>query len=76
MGALIVDKLVEPISKFIDVFSRAIGKIYEPTHIRRMARAKGQEIVTVAEAIRENMDVPIVIINQMMFLLILQVMKS
>ncbi|MDR3258399.1 MAG: DUF2806 domain-containing protein [Fusobacteriaceae bacterium] len=60
MGALInLHILVEPISKLIDVFSSAFGKIYEPFHIRRMTKAKSEEIRIIAERIRENIDVPI-----------------
>lgn len=38
----------EPIVKLIDVCSQGVGRVYEPTHIKRIAKA-----------IRENSDLPI-----------------
>ncbi len=34
-----IGNLVSPINKLIDLIGRACGKIYEPIHIRRMAKA-------------------------------------
>ncbi len=61
MGATeIVQALVSPADKLIDAVSGAIGKAYEPKHIRRMADAKAYEIESIADAVRNNSDVPIV----------------
>lgn len=51
--------LVEPAMKLIDVVQSAIGKAYEPTHIKKMADAKAYEIAKVSSAIREASDIPI-----------------
>lgn len=51
---------VKPIDKLIDAVSGAIGKAYEPRHIRKMADAKAYEIEVVSEKIRNNADLPIV----------------
>lgn len=53
-----VEKLVNPIEKLIETVACGVGKVYEPTHTRRMAKAKAQEIRTVSAAIRENIDLP------------------
>lgn len=52
--------LVQPVTKLVDAVSGASGKIYEPTHVKRMANAKAQEIKVIAETIRQNSDIPIV----------------
>lgn len=52
--------LVEPATKLIDVVQSAIGKAYEPRHIRKMADARAYEIATVSSAMREASDIPIV----------------
>ena len=51
----------EPITKFIDVVSRGIGCIFEPTKIKKLADAKAYEISTIADAVRKNDDLPIFI---------------
>ena len=48
----------EPLSKLIDVVSRGIGILYEPTKIRKLAKAKAFEMSTIAQAIRDNPDLP------------------
>ena len=48
-----------PLNKLIDTISAAIGKVYEPRHIKKMADAKAYEISQVASAIKDNTDVPI-----------------
>ena len=48
----------EPLSKLIDVASRGIGTLYEPTKIRKLAKAKAFEMSTIAQAIRDNPDLP------------------
>ncbi|HAT4256026.1 DUF2806 domain-containing protein [Clostridium perfringens] len=61
MGAgEIVEMLNEPINKLIDSVSGAIGKAYQPRHIRKMAEAKAYEIKMISEQLRENSDVPII----------------
>lgn len=56
----IITSLASPITKFIDTVSGAIGKIYEPIHIKRIANARTYEINKVSEAVRNNSDIPIV----------------
>lgn len=48
----------EPLTKFLDVIRLGIGKIYEPTHIRRMAKAKADEINILSEVITNNTYTP------------------
>lgn len=52
--------LVDPAVKLIDIVQSAIGKAYEPRHIRKMADAKAYEISTVGQAMRDSSDIPIV----------------
>ena len=56
----IVKALVSPTEKLIDAVSGAIGKAYEPRHIRKMADAKAYELRLIADTVRNNSDVPIV----------------
>lgn len=56
----IAKTLIEPGIKLIDAVQSAIGKAYEPTHVRNMADAKAYEISKVASAMREASDVPII----------------
>ncbi len=53
-------KFVSPIEKLIDCVSGAIGKAYEPRHIRKMADAEAYKVKKIGEAMRENSDIPIV----------------
>lgn len=53
-------KFVEPINKLIDSVSGAIGKAYEPRHMRKIADAEAYRIQKIGEALRENSDIPIV----------------
>lgn len=46
-----------PTSKLIETVSGAIGKAYEPRHIRKMADAKAYEINIISKALRENSDI-------------------
>ncbi|MFR4478344.1 MAG: DUF2806 domain-containing protein [Fusobacterium sp.] len=48
-GIKIVEAFVSPIEKLITTVSAGIGKVYEPTHIKR-----------ISNAIRDNIDIPIV----------------
>jgi len=56
----IVKMLVSPANKLIDAVAGAIGKAYQPRHIRKLAEAKAYEINTIGQALRNNADVPIV----------------
>lgn len=56
----VVQAIVSPVEKLIDAVSGAIGKAYEPRHIRKLAEARTHEISMIAEAVRNNSDVPIV----------------
>ncbi|MCI8597291.1 MAG: DUF2806 domain-containing protein [Lachnospiraceae bacterium] len=58
--AEIVQALVSPAEKLIDAVSGAIGKAYEPSHIRKMADSKAYELQQISDAVRNNSDVPIV----------------
>ena len=56
----IVTAAVQPANKLIDAVAGAIGKAYEPRHIRKMADAKAYEIKTIGDELRNNADLPIV----------------
>lgn len=61
MGATeIVQAVVSPSEKLIEAVSGAIGKAYEPRHVRKMAEAKAYELKLIADTVRNNSDVPIV----------------
>ena len=51
--------LSQPLTKLIDCVSCGIGKLYEPVHTKRMARAKAEEICLISEAANENINLPI-----------------
>lgn len=55
----IIQALVSPTQKLIEEVSGAIGKVYEPWHIKRMADAKAYELTKISDAVRNNSDVPI-----------------
>lgn len=55
-----VQALVSPAEKLIEAVSGAIGKVYEPKHIRNMADAKAYELQVISDTVRNNSDVPIV----------------
>ena len=50
--------LKEPLTKLMECVSSGIGKIYEPTHIKRMAKAKQEEIKLIGESLAENINLP------------------
>ena len=50
----------EPVTKLIEAVSHAIGKAYEPRHIRKMAEAKAYEMRLISEELRNNSDLPII----------------
>lgn len=56
----IVQAFVSPAEKLIEAVSGAIGKAYEPKHIRKMADAKAYELKVISDTVRNNSDVPIV----------------
>lgn len=51
--------LSEPVKCLIKAVEGAIGKAYEPVHIKRMADAHAYEIEKVGNALRSNADLPI-----------------
>ena len=57
----IVQALVSPAEKLIEAVSGAIGKAYEPKHIRKMADAKAYEMKVISDTVRNNSDVPIAV---------------
>ena len=48
-----------PLTKLIETTAAGIGKLYEPTHIRRMAKARAEEINLISEAIWQNPELPV-----------------
>lgn len=62
MGELleVAKAFVEPCEKLIVAVQNAIGKAYEPRHIKKLADAKAYEISTIGQAMRDNSDIPIV----------------
>lgn len=53
----VISQLISPINKLIDVTAKAIGKVYEPKQIIRIAKAQAEAIDIYADAIRKNHDV-------------------
>lgn len=51
--------LAQPLQKLVETVASGIGKVYEPTHIRRMAKAKADEIQIISNSINENIVLPI-----------------
>lgn len=51
--------LSDPITKLIETISGGIGKLYEPTNIRRMAKARAAEIRLLGEAISDVDYLPV-----------------
>jgi len=50
--------LEKPLTKLIESVNAGIGKVYEPIHIRRIAKAKKQEIEIIGNAVTNNIDLP------------------
>ena len=50
--------LSEPVTKLVECVSCGIGKWYEPIHVKRMAKAKKDEIIIISEAIATNIELP------------------
>lgn len=51
--------LSQPLTKLIEVVGCGVGKIYEPWHIGRMAKAKAREIEIISGAISDNLHLPV-----------------
>jgi len=47
--------LSKPLEKLIEIVGYGVGKVYEPTHVRRMAKAKSSEIACIASTINDSM---------------------
>lgn len=54
MGITDLTGLSQPITKLIEVVSQGIGKIYEPTHVVKMAKAKATEMQIIQSAIKSS----------------------
>lgn len=50
--------LSKPITKLVETVSAGIGTLYEPIHIRRMAKAKGFEMQLISNTINSNLQLP------------------
>lgn len=50
--------LSQPLTKFVDVVSQGVGIVYEPIHIKRMAKARAMEIKTISSAVKDS-ELPI-----------------
>ena len=51
--------LSQPLTKLIETVSDGIDTLYKPVHLKRMAKAKAEEIKLISEAITENRMLPI-----------------
>lgn len=51
--------LAEPTAKLLETVSCGIGKIYEPWHMKRMAKAKAKELEIISSAFNDNLQLPI-----------------
>ena len=51
--------LSKPLTKLIETISIGIGKLYEPMHIKRMAKAKAFEIQTICDSISKTDCLPV-----------------
>lgn len=50
--------LSEPLTKLIETVSSGIGKVYEPWHIKRMAKAKSKELELISGVVNDNLQLP------------------
>lgn len=55
----IINAMSAPANKLIDAVTGAIGKAYEPRHVRKMVDAKVYEINAIGQALRDNADIQI-----------------
>ncbi len=51
--------LSQPLTKLIETVSCGLGRIYEPTHIKRIAKAKASGIKLISDGICDNYQLPI-----------------
>lgn len=51
--------LSQPLTKLIETVSCGIGKLYEPTHIKRLAKAKAEEIRVISDTVADNLNLPV-----------------
>lgn len=51
--------LSEPLTKLVETVSCGVGKLYEPTHIRRLAKAKAEEMKLISDTVTDNLNLPI-----------------
>lgn len=51
--------LSQPLTKLIETVSCGIGKIYDPVHVKRRAKAKSKEIELISSTVSNNMHLPI-----------------
>lgn len=52
----IANAISAPVQKLVDVVSAGLGRLYEPTHIRRVAQAEGDRLVILADADQKVSD--------------------
>ena len=50
--------LSQPLTKLIETVSVGIGKIYEPCHVKRMAKARAEEMRLISSTINDQMQLP------------------
>ena len=51
--------LSEPLTKLVETVSCGIGTLYKPFHIKRMAKAKAEEIRLIGDALEDRLNLPI-----------------
>jgi len=51
--------LSQPLKKLIECVRAGMGKVYEPIHTVRMAKARAKEIAIISEAINSNISLPV-----------------
>lgn len=55
--------LSAPLTKLIETVSAGVGKLYEPVHVRRMAKAKSEEVKLIGESVMDASEVPVIYQN-------------
>lgn len=51
--------LADPLTKLFETVACGVGKLYEPIHVKRMAKAKAEELKLISDTIGENIHLPI-----------------
>lgn len=46
--------LSQPLTKLVEVVAQGLGAVYEPIHIKRMAKSRAKEIKTISSAINDS----------------------